>query len=459
MNKPTKPSVALPISFGGDKQNFSTDKITNGYEKDIKDIFKGSNLNYLLDTSGQNFDYLRKIADFVNDIPTAKTITVNANNELIYRDWLGGRNFGELVYSSIPLSDSGLKLLDGSIVQGSGIYKNFVDYIATIVNTYSSIFTTEENWQTTVSQYGVCGKYVYDSVNNTVRLPKVTGIIEGTIDVNALGNIVAAGLPTLTTNTDGSHTHSGTTGKGSAHTHTRGTMEIKGSFLPGADYSNTYPKGSTSTASGAFYLTKQSKSANVLENTGSQSGEKVTNINFQASKNWTGATSSESSHTHSFSITSSGAHNHTIKWGATTNTVQPQTVKMFVYVVVANGINKTDVELDIDEIVSDLNYKADIDLSNATENISNSAKSFFTRLALPSITNVNITIPLSGSTITIPADGYICCSSDIKLTNNTRRLYGNNMAVVKDDIITVTYNSLTTNVSEIFFVYAQGGLS
>jgi hypothetical protein len=132
---------------------------------------------------------------------------------------------------------------------------------------------------------------------------------------------------------------------------------------------------------------------------------------------------------------------------------------MFVYVVVATAILRSDETIDIDEIVTDLNNKADLDLSNTTENISNSAKSFFTRLALPSITNVNITIPLSGSTITIPADGYICCSSDINLVNNTRRLYGNNMVVVKDDIITVTYNSLTENVSEIFFVYAQGGLS
>lgn len=445
MNKPTKPSVALPISFGGDKQNFSADKISNGYEKDIKDIFKGSNLNYLLDTSGQNFDYLRKIADFVNDIPTAKTITVNANNELIYRDWLGGRNFGELVYSSIPLSDSGLKLLDGSIVQGSGIYKNFVDYIATIVNTYPSIFTTEENWQTTVSQYGVCGKYVYDSVNNTVRLPKVTGIIEGTIDVNALGNIVAAGLPTLTTNTDGSHTHSGTTGNGSAHTHSRGTMEITGTVGIG--------ESKASSCTGAFYH-KGSKAGDTAVG-----GDKDDLAGFKASNSWTGSTSAESSHTHPFSITSSGAHNHTIKWGATTNTVQPQTVKMFVYVVVATAILRSDETIDIDEIVTDLNNKADLDLSNTTENISNSAKSFFTRLALPSITNVNITIPLSGSTITIPADGYICCSSDINLVNNTRRLYGNNMVVVKDDIITVTYNSLTENVSEIFFVYAQGGLS
>ena len=53
----------------------------------------------------------------------------------------------------------------------------------------------EATWQATVAQYGACGKFVYDSTNNTVRLPKVTGIVEGTIDATALGELVEAGLP------------------------------------------------------------------------------------------------------------------------------------------------------------------------------------------------------------------------------------------------------------------------
>ena len=241
MRKPNKPTNTLPESFGGYKENFSQDKINYGYQPDIPDILGGANLNYLLDTCGDNNRYFNAICDFIRDIPVAKTITVNTNGELVYQDWLGGRNFGELVYSSIPLSDSSLKLLDGSLIQGTGIYSNFVEYMASIVTKYPTIFTTEENWQTTLNRYGVCGKYVYNSNNNTVRLPKVTGLVEGTVDVNALGNIVAAGLPTLTTATGGNHTHSGTTGKGSAHTHTRGTMDIKGRTF-GENYNSTTQK-------------------------------------------------------------------------------------------------------------------------------------------------------------------------------------------------------------------------
>ena len=71
------------------------------------------------------------------------------------------RNIGEIVTSTIPLLDAGLHLLDGSLLQGSGIYADFVDYIANLYNSgdYPNMFTTEANWQSANSSYGICGKY------------------------------------------------------------------------------------------------------------------------------------------------------------------------------------------------------------------------------------------------------------------------------------------------------------
>lgn len=66
------------------------------------------------------------------------------------------------------------------------------------VQTPPPYFCSESDWQSSVSTYGVCGKFVYDSVNNTVRLPKITGFTEGTIDVTALGDLIEAGLPNIT---------------------------------------------------------------------------------------------------------------------------------------------------------------------------------------------------------------------------------------------------------------------
>ena len=116
------------------------------------------------------------------------------------------RNIGELVYSSIPLSDAGLHLLDGSLIQGTGMYAGFVTYIASLYNAtgnpYAACFVTESQWQTTLSTYGVCGKFVYNSTNNTVRLPKITGVIEGTVTAAQVGNIVEASLPSTITSSN-----------------------------------------------------------------------------------------------------------------------------------------------------------------------------------------------------------------------------------------------------------------
>ena len=117
---------------------------------------------------------------------------------------ISSRNIGEIVSSTIPLSDAGLHLLDGALISGSGSYADFVTYIAGLVSTYPDLFETEANWQTSVTNYGVCGKFVYDSENNTVRLPKITGFIEGTTDVTALGDLIEAGLPNIT---DDLHVH------------------------------------------------------------------------------------------------------------------------------------------------------------------------------------------------------------------------------------------------------------
>lgn len=61
-----------------------------------------------------------------------------------------------------------------------------------------SYFTDEATWQKSVNDFGVCGKFVYDSDENSIRLPKVTGFVEGTVDPKALGDFVAAGLPNIT---------------------------------------------------------------------------------------------------------------------------------------------------------------------------------------------------------------------------------------------------------------------
>lgn len=109
------------------------------------------------------------------------------------------------------------------------------------------------------------------------------------------GTQIAAGLP--------QHTHSGTSSSNGAHTHSRGTMEIKGTFGALNEFS---------TVSGVF----------TMANGGTRSEGAHTNaakiITFTASKNWSGATSSNGAHTHT--MTTGNASNTT--YGGST-TVQP----------------------------------------------------------------------------------------------------------------------------------------
>lgn len=228
------------------------------------------------------------------------TFTANASSDVtIALDSGGGasRNIGEIVQSTIPLTDAGLHLLDGSLVS-SGSYADFVTYIAGLVSNYPDLFTTEANWQTSVTNYGVCGKFVYDSVNNTVRLPKVTGFIEGASGVANLGELTLAGLPNIT---------------------------------------GTVPDplgGGGGTWTGAFARGSSNGSAST-----SQIDYDGYDISFDASR-------------------SSAIYGRS-------NTVQPQSIKVLYYIVIATS-TKTDIEVDIDEIATDLNGKADIDLGNCT---------------------------------------------------------------------------------------------
>ena len=214
------------------------------------------------------------------------------------------RNIGEIVASTLPLTDAGLHLLDGALISGSGIYADFVNYIAGLDST-ANYFCTETEWQQSVTDYGVCGKFVYDSINNTVRLPKITGIIEGTTDVNALGDLVEAGLPNITGDVGG------TTGIGHVSNVSYG-LSVHNTNTSGAFYANS---------NCSYTATKQS-----------EQGTNGKSLGFNAS------------------LSSSIYGN--------SSTVQPQTIRAFYYIVVATS-TKADIQVDIDEIVTDLNGKVD----------------------------------------------------------------------------------------------------
>lgn len=113
---------------------------------------------------------------------------------------------------------------------------------------------------------------------------------------------------TLTTAEMPSHNHS--TNSVGAHTHTRGTMNITGTVPRAMACGNNATTVDAGT--GAFSGTA-SVAANKLATSNSTNGWWNDNrtLSFDASKNWTGSTSSSGDHTHTITSTGSGtAHNN-----------------------------------------------------------------------------------------------------------------------------------------------------
>ena len=104
------------------------------------------------------------------------------------------------------------------------------------------------------------------------------------------------------TNNAGNHYHTGTTNGAGSHSHTRGSMNITGAFWN----LGTAPQGTN----GAIYIGgAPTNPAWIDSHVRTVSG---TSINFDASRSWTGSTSTEGSHSHGFSTSWSGEHAHSL---------------------------------------------------------------------------------------------------------------------------------------------------
>lgn len=119
------------------------------------------------------------------------------------------------------------------------------------------------------------------------------------------GSTGGAATHTLTTAQMPSHTH--TTDSQGAHTHTRGTMEIKGTVYS-REHHGSYMAFVTPT--GCFTGDDVGVICNP-DGGADKANSLARRLNFTASKNWTGATSSAGAHTHTAQATGSGqAHNN-----------------------------------------------------------------------------------------------------------------------------------------------------
>ena len=115
-NKPTKPTNLMPRSFGGEKNNFSDDLITNGFEENVPQTYNGDNLNYQLNATGKELEYVESVVDYINAMPSNNVLTVNSNNQLDYKNLNTLATDTSVVHKSGDETVAGTKTFSNTIV-------------------------------------------------------------------------------------------------------------------------------------------------------------------------------------------------------------------------------------------------------------------------------------------------------------------------------------------------------
>jgi microcystin-dependent protein len=134
---------------------------------------------------------------------------------------------------------------------------------------------------------------IYMSANNVSPATFLGGTWEQIKDTFLLcsGDTYSAG------NTGGEAYHNLSIDEIPSHTHTRGTMDITGHVRCYSSYNKNNASFVTNGVSGAFYWQTEwdddtSKALATTQNVSSGTADTIRNIPFQASRAWTGATSS-----------------------------------------------------------------------------------------------------------------------------------------------------------------------
>lgn len=208
---------------------------------------------------------------------------------------------GSLVTSTCELEDDGFHLADGSTLNVGGIYDAFCQYVIANQDKFPH-FDTLTEWNIEYNTYGQCGKYVI--TDTYVKLPKITKMTESANSLSELGSAVKAGVPNI---------------KGEFYPNTGGDQGTNAKLFQGGDYSGCFS-----------YISKGSKKT--ATNTGGSYGTGA--LGFNANN---------------------GAITANI-YRDDCNTVQPNTVKVYYYIVIGI-VTKTDIQVNLDNVATDLNSK------------------------------------------------------------------------------------------------------
>lgn len=306
-----------------------------------------------------------------NVVRTVNDIEADINGNIVIES---GTSFltGQLIQSIVPLNDAMLHLADGALISGSGSYAEFVTLMAGKVSTNPELFCTETEWQTSNTNYGFCGKFVYDDVANTVRLPKVNS------QHGALIKSYQSGDSWYRIYQDGWCEQGNS---------------IVNSFTSNLTLSVSLIKEFTDT-NYFVVLSRKDQSTNNVSNSQLTSNS-LTTSSFVIQSGLNGADAQNIS---------------TIVWQACgyTDISDLQVSPIYEYIVVGT-VSKTDIQIDIDNVMADLANKADKDFSNITAPVQ-AFKNMSVGWGMPDYSSgidIGSNFATLGGSWTAPSDGFV----------------------------------------------------
>ena len=176
-NKPTKPTNLMPRSFGGEKNNFSDDLITNGFEINVPQTYNGDNLNYQLNATGKEFEYIESVVDYIVAMPSNNILTVNSNNQLDYKNLNTLATDTSVVHKSGDETVAGTKTFSntivGSVNGNANTATNDIDGNP-IKTTYQKVSNLSQVINESTTKYPSCNA-VKTAIDAKDSLPSQTG--------------------------------------------------------------------------------------------------------------------------------------------------------------------------------------------------------------------------------------------------------------------------------------------
>jgi len=327
-----------------------------------------------------------------------------------------GKSIGEVFWSqSSSASDNAgsLPLFTGETISSADtLYPDFYAW----VNSHAELQISDADYETALSVYGECPKYVINTINKTIRLPKLVNYIKNANTTDGITQKLA-GLPNIT-------------GTDPLNWQNQGWLITNG---PGA--------------TGAFTAQKQVINGGAKTGSGT-SGNEPRGVAFDASLS-------------------------NPIYGSS-NTVRPPHTTLYPWVCAYNASIPASTD-QAAEFQNALTGKADVGLGNLTD----AGKIVSAHLSMPSGTYDLLTLGASGSTYTAPADGYFMLYAEYGSGTGVffdaflascgyigfRHYFSSSSSAgrcfvpaKKGDVLSLYYSGTLAN-TEFRFVYAEGSKS